>query len=204
MAITEVETIEETRRGLTRLNKLVVLGWRLGLADFLRIGKKLSPNKMPQMLVMTHAESSSGKAFRTALFYTEQGGDIYVLAGLGEASDWFKDILRNPQVELWMNEGWWTGVAEDVTNAPNALALLRQLLLDNPLAAKESGLDIETASEPVLKEYLKSVRVAHIRRVAPRTGTDGPGDLAWIWPLTTILLVVSRLFSRRRGCWLRK
>jgi len=39
--------------------------------------------------------------------------------------------------------------------------------------------------------------VLHIRRTAERTGPQGPGDLAWVWPLATFLLL-PLVFRRKK------
>jgi hypothetical protein len=46
-------------------------------------------------------------------------------------------------------------------------------------------------------EATKDYRLIHIQRNQARTGRNGPGDLAWFWPLATILLL-PLLFRRRK------
>ena len=41
-------------------------------------------------------------------------------------------------------------------------------------------------------------RLIHIRRTEARTGRGGPGDLAWVWPLATLILLPLVLFRRRK------
>jgi hypothetical protein len=41
-------------------------------------------------------------------------------------------------------------------------------------------------------------RLIRIRRTEARTGPGGPGELAWVWPLATMLLLPLVLFRRRK------
>ena len=44
----------------------------------------------------------------------------------------------------------------------------------------------------------KEYRLVRIRRVAARTGKDGPGDLAWVWPLS-VMVLLPLVFLRKPG-----
>ncbi len=200
MIIPEAETVTvtETRQSIKYINHFVILLWRLGLGGFLNFGRRLFPARAPHLMVISHSGRKSGRVYRTPLIYSEHQGEIYAASGFGSSSDWYKNILRNPQVEIWMPDGWWVGTAEDVSTAPDALSVFKHLLNTDPIAAKTSGLDPETAEDKDIKEFMKTCRLVHIRRVSPRTGEGGPGDLSWIWPMTTFILLFTQLFRPRR------
>ncbi len=51
------------------------------------------------------------------------------------------------------------------------------------------GLHPNTMPDAELADLTAAYRLIHIKRTAPQTGADGPGELAWVWPLATMLLL---------------
>jgi hypothetical protein len=49
-----------------------------------------------------------------------------------------------------------------------------------------------------LDELTRKHQLIRIRRGAARTGPDGPGDLAWVWPVATMALALLLLLRPRR------
>ena len=49
-----------------------------------------------------------------------------------------------------------------------------------------------------LGQVAADYRLLRIRRQAARTGPGGPGDLSWVWPLATMVLLPLVLRRRRR------
>jgi hypothetical protein len=45
----------------------------------------------------------------------------------------------------------------------------------------------------------ESYRLIRIHRMAERTGQGGPGDLSWIWPVATFILLPLVLIGRKRN-----
>ena len=44
-------------------------------------------------------------------------------------SDWYRNILANPEVEVWLPGDWQRGHAEDVSQDPQRIHLLRQVII---------------------------------------------------------------------------
>ena len=63
-----------------------------------------------QIMVLTHTGRKSGLRRRTPVNYALVDGEVYCTAGFGQISDWYRNILANPQVEVWLPDGWWAGV----------------------------------------------------------------------------------------------
>jgi hypothetical protein len=87
-------------------------------------------------------------------------------------------------------------VAEEVTDPENRLLLLRQVLIASGFAAFAIGINPYHITDQELEAVAGEYRLLRIRRTAERTGESGPGDLAWVWPLATMLLLP--LVLRRR------
>jgi hypothetical protein len=76
--------------------------------------------------------------------------------------------------------------------------LLRQVLIDTGFAAGAVGIDPVGMTNAELEAVTVDYRLIHIRRTEARTGRGGPGDLAWVWPLATMMLLPLVLFRRRK------
>ena len=170
-----------------QLNRFMLAMWRLGMGG--------SVNSWPsvggRILVLTHVGRKTGKRRRTPLNYAVVAGAVYLPAGFGSGTHWYRNILANPEVEVWMPDGWWTGSATDISDSENRNELLRQVLIGSGFAAWIAGMRPKTDSDQKLAAATEEYRLLRIRRDRALTGRGGPGDLAWIWPLaTTILLLI--------------
>jgi hypothetical protein len=136
---------------------------------------------------------------RTPVNYALIDGDIYCVAGFGHISDWYRNVKANPAVEVWLPDGWWAGEAEEVGDEADRLPLLRGVLIGSGFAAEMAGIYPKTMTDEELEALTTGYRLLRIRRTAARTGPGGPGDLAWVWPMATFLLLPF-VFWRRRRC----
>jgi deazaflavin-dependent oxidoreductase (nitroreductase family) len=175
-----------------QLNKFMLLMWRLGLGWMLNIW----PAGFGQIMVITHTGWKSGLRRRTPVNYAQVFGEIYCMAGFGKLSHWYKNIRANPNVETWLPDGWWEGVAEDVSDAENRLFLMREVLIGSGFAAYAAGINPKTITDEELANVTAGYRLLHIRRTKARTGPGGPGELAWVWPVAAMLLLPF-LFRRK-------
>lgn len=175
-------------------NYFMVFLWRLGM------GKLLSawPEVFGQYMVITHHGRKSGREYRTPVNYAEVNGEIYCTAGFGKGSDWYRNILTNPQVEIWLPDGWYVGSAEELKLDAVSLPLLRSVLVHSGFAAYMAGANPKEMSDESILELCKEYRLIHIRRSAPRTGSDGPGDLAWVWPVAMAAVAILCLTGRKK------
>jgi len=194
MTITDPRTEERLRQGFKQFNRFMMLIWRLGLGPWVNAW----PEVGGRIMVITHIGRKTGIKRRTPVNYTIAGGEIYCTAGFGSKSDWYRNIIANPDVEVWLPDGWWAGVAEDVTHTDTRTPLLRQVLIDSGFAARAAGVDpVGTPSEE-FEAVTADYRLIRIRRTEARTGSGGPGELAWLWPLATMILLPLALLRRRK------
>jgi len=191
---TEPTMEEKLRQGFKYFNRFMLMMWRLGLGSWVNAW----PEVGGRIMIITHTGRKSGLRRRTPVNYALVDGEIYCTAGFGYTSDWYRNILAQPQVEVWLPDGWWAGVAEEVTDTELRAPLLRQVLIASGFAAYASGLDPVTMTNDALSAATADYRLIHIRRTEACTGRNGPGDLAWVWPLATMILLPLVLLRRRR------
>jgi deazaflavin-dependent oxidoreductase (nitroreductase family) len=194
MTISNPQTEYLLQQGFRYLNKGMVFLWRLGLGGFLNIW----PQGSGRIMVIRHTGRRSGRKLYNPVNYATLNGEVYCTAGFGAKSDWYRNLRANPQVEVWLPDGWYQGLAEDVTGCPGHTAILRQVLIASAFAAKLAGIDAQMIADEELERVTADYRLVHIHLGQPRTGPGGPGDLAWVWPLATLLLLLSRPTRRRR------
>ncbi len=182
------------RHGFRSLNRLMVLLWRLGLGKWLN----LWPLVLGRYLVIAHIGRRSGLKRRTPVNYAMIDDEVYCVAGFGSVSDWYRNIVANPQIEIWLPDGWWAGVAEEVLHPEARLPIIRQVLKDSGFAGFAAGVNAYAMTDAELDAVTKDYRLIHLRRIAARTGKDGPADLSWVWPLLTTILLPLALLRRKK------
>lgn len=109
----------------------VPLPWRLMKLANQRLAQNVfGAGKGPANLVLllTTVGRKSGLSRVTPLQYEEVGGAFYVAAGRGQAADWFRNILANPNVTVQIRDKQFEALAEPVT-APCRIADFLELRL---------------------------------------------------------------------------
>ena len=101
-------------------------------------------------------------------------------------------------MEIWLPDGWWAGIAEDVSDCDARLPLLRQVLIGSGFAARVAGINPHTRTDEELANATTDYRLIRITRTEARTGPGGPGDKAWVWPVMMLLLLLLLLRPKRR------
>lgn len=194
MATTDLPIEAGLRQGFKYFNRIMMLMWRLGLGPWINAW----PQVGGRIMVITHTGRKTGIRRHTPVNYTVADGEVYCTAALGDVSDWYRNIIAHPEVEVWLPNGWWAGVAEEVTDAGIRMPLLRQVLIDSGFAARAVGIDPATVTNEELDILTSDYCLIHIRRAEARTGPGGPGDLSWVWVLATMILLPLVLFRRKR------
>lgn len=188
------EMEQRLRQVFKSANRFMLLMWRLGLGEMIN----MAPDSVGRIMVLTHTGRKTGAKRQTPVNYAIMDGEVYCTAGYGSAADWYRNILKQPQVEIWLPDGWWQGKAEDVSNHPRRGEILRTVLIASGFAAQAFGnIDPHTLSDEDLAAKTGDYKLIRIHRTAACTGPGGPGDLAWIWPVATFLLLPLALRRRR-------
>lgn len=193
----DTATLEAMRQSFKVMNKYAMVPmWKLGLGKLINAW----PDGMGRIMVLVHTGRKSGTVYQTPVNYTVIDGDVYCTAGFGQNTQWYKNIMVNNRIEVWLPDGWWVGEAHDVTETdPEALAKLREVLIASGFAAYAFG-DMDPRSDPddVLAEKTAEYRLLRIRRVEARTGRGGPGEFDWVWPTLAMLFGFLLLIRPRR------
>jgi deazaflavin-dependent oxidoreductase (nitroreductase family) len=166
------------------LNRFMLLAWRLGLGTLLNVW----PAVGGRIMVLGHKGRRSGLTHRTPLNYALIDRDVFCTAGFGSGTDWYRNLMADPVVEVWLPGARWSGLAEDVTDHSAGTDWMRQVLIGSGIAAWLAGIHPRSDSDEELDGRTAGYRLIRIRRVADLAGPGGPGDLRWVWTILVPLL----------------
>jgi deazaflavin-dependent oxidoreductase (nitroreductase family) len=190
MELTQISD-QQLRRLFKSVNRFMLLFWRLGLGSWMKW-----PEISGAIMVIKHTGRKTGLTRYTPVNYAVVDGDIYCTAGFGSVCDWYSNLMAIPQVEIWLPDSRWAGVAEDVSDSKDRGALLRQVIIASGFAGPLFGADPKKLTDADFEKLMDNYRLIRIQRKGAVTGPGGPGDLAWVWPLSTFMLLL--LWFRRR------
>ena len=194
MATMDAETEAAWRYRFKKFNRFMLLMWRLGFGKWI--------NSMPRwsgcIMVLVHRGRKTGARRYTPVNFADLNGELYCTAGFGQTADWYKNILSDPDVEVWLPDGWWAGSAEVVSEDPLRIQYLREVLINSGFAAPMFGVNPQKMNDEELDKATSNYKLIRVRRVKPLTGPGGPGDLSWVWPTITFFLLVILLRRREK------
>jgi deazaflavin-dependent oxidoreductase (nitroreductase family) len=151
------QQMNSLRRIFRAGNRFMVFLWKMGL------GKAINawPAGFGRIMVITHRGRKSGKEYPTPVNYAIVEGEMYCTAGFGSISDWYRNILVYPRVELWLPEGKHIACAEDISNSPQRLFLLRQVIIASGFAGPLFGVDPKKLNDEELNNVSKNYQLVH-------------------------------------------
>lgn len=172
----------------------MLLMWRMGLGRWIN----LLPDVGGRIFILNQRGRKSGLIRRTPLNYAIVDGMLYCTAGFGSQADWYRNVLANPQVEIWLPGSRWLGVAEDASKDTRRLELLRQVVIASGLVGPLFGVDARQLNDEDFNRLTQPYRLIRIRLVTPLQGKGGPGDLIWVWIPLLVITALLIGFPRNR------
>ena len=155
--------MDSLRKVFRVMNRFMVFMWKIGLGKMINIW----PAGFGRIMVIKHRGRKSGKEFLTPVNYAIVNGEIYCTAGFGSISDWYRNMLVYPRVELWLPEGKLLGCAEDISDSLDRLFLLRQVMIASGFAAPLFGINPKKLNDEQLDAISKDYRLVHFMMDKP-------------------------------------
>jgi len=186
---------DRLRAAFRVLNKFMVAMFRLGLGPY--VGGNPYTG---YIMVITTIGRRSGRPRRTPVNYALGDKEVYCLAGFGRRSDWCRNVVANPDVRVWIGRQGWAGHAGVMTEPVEWLPIYRQIARRAGFADRAFTKEaISELSDERLLRVGAEGPVVRIRldRELPRS--EGPGDLAWLWPVVGSAFAAGWLTGRRRA-----
>jgi deazaflavin-dependent oxidoreductase (nitroreductase family) len=145
------------RKVFHAMNPFMVFMWRIGLGKWINIWPEVSG----RIMVIKHRGRKSGKEYLTPVNYAVVDSEVYCTAGFGSISDWYRNMQANPNIELWLPEGKRMARAEDISDSPKRLFLLRQVIIASGFAAPLFGIDQKKLNREQLDAMTREYRLVH-------------------------------------------
>jgi deazaflavin-dependent oxidoreductase (nitroreductase family) len=113
-------------------------------------------------MVIKNRGRKSGMVRLSPVNYAVIAGDIYCTAGFGRRTDWYCNLLADPNVEIWLPDGRWYGSAQDVTGSPDRIRIMREVLTASGMAGPIFGVNPKHLTEQDFEKLLESYRLVRI------------------------------------------
>lgn len=194
--------LEPMHAGLLKVNRWVAVPLlRAG------IGPLFSTPILGSLMVLRTTGRKSGFQRDAPLGYAIMDGGVYCIAGFGTATQWYRNILADPAVEVVLPMGAFSGRAEEVTDPAEWARAFRQLMTNmGPIGRATAG-DVRGASDDELRTMGAHLPVVRIRPTGIAPGPADPGGLMWvpvqaastlltIWLVAKAVRLVGRLVRR--------
>ena len=148
------------RKVFHTFNHLMVFMWKIGMGRMINVW----PAVIGRIMVIKHRGRKSGKVYLTPVNYAIVDGEIYCTAGFGSISDWYRNMLVHPTVELWLPGQKCSYIAEDVSDSPKRLHILRQVLIASGFAGPMFGIYPRKINDEQLEKLAKDYRLVHFKQ----------------------------------------
>ena len=145
------------RRVFHAMNYFMVFMWKIGMGAILNAW----PRVTGRIMVIQHRGRRSGKVYVTPVNYAIVDNEIYCTAGFGPKTDWYRNILANPCVELWLPGGQRRARATDFSSSPRRVPLLREIMIASGFAAPLLGVDQKKLGDEQIAKIGKDYRLVH-------------------------------------------
>ena len=192
--------VRATDRALRVVNRwFMVPALRAGLAQW--IGTPIGG----YILLLRVRGRRTGLVRETPISYLITDGAAWVLAGLGGRTQWYRNLLADPDVEIRLPGRDLRCRADVVEDADVRRRMLPRIARATGLPAYMIGCDPWRAGDDRIVEQLRGVPLVRLSPIsgAIDPGPDDPGGRAWIWRQAVVtigavaLVKVARAASRR-------
>lgn len=144
------------------------------------------------IMVMKVIGRRTGRMYFTPVNYAIYKGEVYCISGGRASSDWFRNLLANPDVDLILPSGSIHAHVDEAADPELKLILSRQILKNAGFAGFFEGYNPFTITDAELAQKIADLPLL---RFHPRGLGNGPfdaGGWAWVWAfvITAILMVL--------------
>jgi deazaflavin-dependent oxidoreductase (nitroreductase family) len=152
------------------------------------------------LMLMRVRGRRSGTVREVPLSYIVDEGAVWVMAGFGPGTQWYRNLLADPTVDLVLPGRTRRCIAREVRDPETRRRMMPKLLRATGGPGFMSGCDPWHAS---VDEVLAATASAPLIRLEPVgealvAGPDDPGGLGWVWR-QIVVLAATAWTARRLG-----
>ncbi len=142
------------------------------------------------IMVMKVIGRKSGKVRHAPVNYAIHQGMIYCVSGGRASSDWYKNLLANPDFELILPGGAVYGHASEETDPEIRRVVIRQILKNAGFAGFFEGYNPWKVSDAELMDKSRDLPLIKIVPQGVGNGASDPRGWAWFSVLVVMLGIV--------------
>ena len=152
------EQIITLRNTFRIVNKFMVFMWKIGMGRMINFW----PAVVGRIMIIKHTGRKSGRTLYSPVNYAPMDGEIYCMAGFGTITDWYRNLMANPCVEIWLPDRKAQVKAKDISDSPQRLRLIRELLIASGFAARMfGGIDPTKVDDSTLNKITSNYRIIY-------------------------------------------
>jgi deazaflavin-dependent oxidoreductase (nitroreductase family) len=150
------------------------------------------------IMVLKTIGRKTGKLRYTPVNYAIFDGKVYFVSGYRQGSDWYRNILAHPAIEVILPGGAIAGLAAEVTDPAGRTPIIRKVLQNAGFAGFFEGYNPFRISDEELARKTAGMPLICIQPTGLGSGASDPGGWVWItMTISTILLVLTLWFILR-------
>ena len=176
------------RRIFWFLNKFFMVPmFRLGFGPF--FGNPLTG----YIMVIKAIGRKTGKVRFAPVNYTIHKGNVYCISGGRKNSDWYRNLLVTPEVDLILPGGCIYARTEEISSPEEKLVIIRQILKNAGFAGFFEGYNPWRINDEELMRKSADMPVLCFHPLGVGNGPSDVGGWAWIWSFVVTILIVLAL-----------
>jgi deazaflavin-dependent oxidoreductase (nitroreductase family) len=176
------------RRFFWFLNKFFMVPmFRLGFGPF--FGNPLTG----YIMVIKAIGRKTGKVRFAPVNYTIHKGNVYCISGGRKNSDWYRNLLATPEVELILPGGGIYARMEEISSPEERRIVIRQILKNAGFAGFFEGYNPWQISDEKLMQKSADLPFLCFHPLGVGNGASDAGGWAWIWSFVVTILIVLAL-----------
>jgi hypothetical protein len=147
------------------------------------------------IMVMKVIGRRTGRVHLVPVNYAIHHGDVYCVSGGRTASDWFRNLLIHPEVDLIMPGGSIHARAEEAADPRQKLILTRQVLKNAGFAGFFEGYNPYKITDDELAKKIEDLPLLRFQPQGLGSGPYDAGGWAWVWTFAISMLLLILLLQ---------
>jgi len=141
------------------------------------------------IMVLKLVGRKSGKTRFAPVNYAIQDGKVYLVSGFRGASDWYRNVRSNPDVEAILPGGSIAGTITEVSDPAVRGKVIRQIFKNAGFAGFFEGFNPFRISDDELARRTVDIPLLSLQPSGVGNGSSDPGGWAWVWmPVALVIL----------------
>ena len=175
------------RSAVNRLNR-----WLMVPALSAGLGRWVATPFGGYILLLRTRGRTTGLAREAPLSYLIAEGAIWVMAGFGAATNWYRNLLANADVEVQLPGRLVRCRGQEIVNVDVRRRIAPRLVRATGIPGALIGCNPWTASDDRLLAQLEGVPLVRLEPIGGpiRPSPDDPGGRAWIWRQALVAVAI--------------